>query len=227
MESAGGRSLAGGEFDHLHHHAICSKSSNSLRPLLGVEPSGMGDAAGQMRAEVGDPIAVLLVRAESDAVAQRRLEPVVIVPRHVGHLIDDDARGALADTLSHDARLVVMDGETLLDRGRRDVDREPADRPRERVAAGEDQVVGVSGVMGFRRTGQSGEPGIESEHGEVGQRRRGRGALRQVRTTIQPAGSPARDGASPIVMKIAACFQTSRGIVLVLRPVNSRATGSG
>ena len=62
------------------------------------------------------------------AVVQYRLQPVVVIARHVDFLIDHDSGGALADALSHYACLAVIDCNALLEGDRGDLDRESANR---------------------------------------------------------------------------------------------------
>ena len=88
----------------------------------------MGDPAGQVCAEVGHAGAVLALRAMPYAVAQDRFELVIIIPGDIDLLIDHHSGGPLPDSLAHDPRLVVLDVESLVERDRGDVGREPGDR---------------------------------------------------------------------------------------------------
>jgi hypothetical protein len=118
-------------------------------------------------------------------VVKDRLEALVLGACHVGVDVDDDAADRLTDAGSERDRLVGVQREPLVARDPGDelVERPPA-RPRR---ARERQVVGIARVAHPERRGEPGQPPVEAERREVGQRGRGRGALRQVRRGQRPA----------------------------------------
>ena len=108
----------------------------------------MPDAAQEMGAEVRVPGAVLVGRPVAGTVVEDGLQLVVLGASDVGMLVQDHAGGLLANALAHHARLVVLDGEALFQRNRRDVQGEPLGRSGEGFIARKDQVVGIAGVAG-------------------------------------------------------------------------------
>ena len=151
-----------------------------------IEPNDVGDAAYQMSVEVSNSGAVLPVRAMAHTVAHDGLQAVVFRPRCIDLFIDHDSGGALLHALPHDSCLAVLDCKAFLERDRRDVNCEAADRARKRFAARKEEIVGIARVLSFGRLGQSGEPRIESVGGQVRERRRGRRTLMQVRLPVKP-----------------------------------------
>ena len=119
-------------------------------------------------------------------VRERRPERIVGGARQVGSLVDDDAGDGLAHPGAHDPRLARVEGEAFVAGDGGDEVEEARDRGRQPLSAGEGQIVGVARVGGIDRGRQRRQARVEREARQVGERRRGRRALRQVRLG-QPA----------------------------------------
>src|SRR5262249_9713905 len=91
------------------------------------------------------------------------------------------------DPLSHEARLAHVDLKPFLQSNPAHVDLEPPGAALQLLAPGEGQVVRVPRVTAAGLSGQPRQPAIEPVDTQVGQRRRRRGALGQVRSGKQPA----------------------------------------
>lgn len=122
---------------------------------LRVDAGDKGDATGEMRAKGGVGFAVLRVGSETNAVDEDRFQAVVVGADDIGVAVDDDACEKLADALAHDARLAVMRGETLFLKNRGNTSCEARDAAFEFLVAGKSKVVGVAGVGGACRSGES------------------------------------------------------------------------
>ena len=113
---------------------------------LGVEHGHVGDAAGQVGAEIVVTVTILLVGAAADAVGQDGLETVVLAPPKIGPDVQDNAGNLLADALAHEVRLARVDLEPFLQGDAAHVDVESPQAALEFFVSGEDQVVGVARV---------------------------------------------------------------------------------
>lgn len=140
-----------------------------LERALGVEHGEVGDAAAQVGAEVGVGEMVLAAGADFDAVVEGGFESVELGSGEVRVLIDNDAGHALAGASAEDAGLAVVDSEALLNGDGAGVDGKALHGASEFGAAGEDEVVGVTGVMRLGGGCQGVEAGVEAIGAEVGE----------------------------------------------------------
>jgi hypothetical protein len=79
-----------------------------------VEPVYIGDTTGQVRLEIGMPLAILALWAFMDRVVQNRFEAIEIRPGQIGLLIDHHAGQALGLGLGAQAGFTMIDLEALL-----------------------------------------------------------------------------------------------------------------
>ena len=153
-------------------------------------------SAFQVRAKAGVISAVLAVRTEPRAIGQCRFEQIEIRPLHIHVLVDDEAGQVLPHSLTHDARLAVVHGETVLKQDRGNMRGEPLDSPLEFLTARKSKIVRVTRVPRAGRFREPGQAAIESIRTEIRERGRCRRPLRQMRPAIQNTGflreSPAK-----------------------------------
>jgi hypothetical protein len=134
-----------------------------------VQLADPGDAPLEVRAEVGDVVAVRGRLPVVRGIVEDRLEAVVLGARDVKALVDDDPAHELALVAAPDAGLGRHDAEALVARDVRDGPSERAGR--EVRVAGERQVVGVARVARAERGRERGEAAIEAVRGERRERR--------------------------------------------------------
>jgi hypothetical protein len=126
-------------------------------------------------------------------VVEDRLQPVVLLAFHVRTIVDDDAGQSLTLSSSADEGLQRVAAETL-------VSDDPVDGVQESAhlligamaGKGECQVIRVPRVRASRCRGEAGEAPIEPESSQVGEDRRGRRPLREVRVGETPAEAAVR-----------------------------------
>ncbi len=122
-----------------------------------VDHLDVGNSTKKMGVEVVAASVILTLRTISAAIRQNSFQAIVIRSRDVQVCVHHDARQPLANTLPHDSRLSVMNGESLLNHRRTDVNVEPLGNTIEVAFARECQIVSVSGVgcsHGFREAEQ-------------------------------------------------------------------------
>ena len=103
-------------------------------------------------------VTVLARGAQPNAICKDSLEPVKISPPDIDMLVDHDPRQVLARPLAHDARLAMMDFQTLFQSDGRNVEGKAQNTLCEIFIAGESEIVRISRVRGagrFRQTGQT------------------------------------------------------------------------
>src|SRR2546422_10435211 len=93
-------------------------------------------------------VAILALRTEVNTVGERGLKKIEVGADDIHAPIDDQTRQVLPHALAHDARLAVMDGETLFVQNGGDMRREPLHTTLEGFTAGGRQIVGGAGVLG-------------------------------------------------------------------------------
>lgn len=143
------------------------------------------DPTFEVRFEIGVTGSVLARRPGTRTVVEDGLEFVVVPARHVDFGIQDEPGRPLRNGRTHDPCLAMIHFETFLQNDGADLNLQSFDLPRHGIVAGEDQVVGVTGVFGAHGLSQSRQPTIETKRCEIGQRGRSWSALRQVRTGIE------------------------------------------
>src|SRR5271170_49551 len=99
-----------------------------------------------MRPKHRMPFAVLACGAYSNTVCKCGLQPIEIRPDHIYALVRRQPRQVLPNTLPHDARLTVIDAESLLLQDRGHMRREALHAALKIVASGECQVVGITRI---------------------------------------------------------------------------------
>jgi hypothetical protein len=117
-------------------------------------------------------------------IAQDSFWPIVIIPGDVELLVDHEPSSPLLAPLPHDPCLPVVDVEPFLHSDRCNVYGKAPNGTRESFASREKQIVGVARKLGPGRLCQAGQAGIETVGGQVGQGRRCRRALGQVRLPV-------------------------------------------
>ena len=92
--------------------------------------------------------AVLASRTKAGAVRKYRLQQIEIRPPYVEALVRHQACEMLAHRLAHDARLAVVDSKTFFPQDHRDIGSETLYGAIEVFAAGEGEVVRITGISG-------------------------------------------------------------------------------
>src|ERR1700690_3899586 len=136
----------------------------------------------QVRPKAGVGFPVLALRTQANTVGERRLETIEVRAPDVDSLVGDEACQVLSHSLAHDARLSMLHRKTLFHQDHGNVRGETVYAPREFLAAGECEVIGVTRVLGAGRAGQAGQAAIEPIGAQIRERRGGRRALGQMRS---------------------------------------------
>jgi hypothetical protein len=161
------------------------KYGPQLSALGAIDHLHKTDAAFEVRAKVRDPLAVLRIGTETNAVGQHRLQYLKITPAKIHLLVHDDAGETLPHASAHDSRLVMVHAEAFLKCDCRCMRREALDTPAEFLAARKRKIVRVARVRGPGGPRQTGEAAIQMERRDVGERGRFWGALRQMQARVK------------------------------------------
>ena len=126
-------------------------------------------------------VSILRLGPRPSRVVESRLQRLELPPLHVRVVIDDQACQSLPLTGSADRGLERIDPKTLFGDDVGDGAEEPVQRLVAATARpGESEVVGIARVSSASCSGQARQAAVETERRQVGDRRRGRGALGQV-----------------------------------------------
>jgi len=131
-------------------------------------------------------IAVLAGRAIAHAIVQDCLQAIEVGAHNIHPTIRDKSCKVLPGSLPHDAGLVVVRMETLLDENGCDMQRESLDATLEWLVAGESKVVSGTGVPGTGGLRQAGQPAVEALRADICERRRCGRALWKVPNFVHP-----------------------------------------
>jgi hypothetical protein len=148
------------------------KYGPQLSALGAIDHLHKTDAAFEVRAKVRDPLAVLRIGTETNAVGQHRLQYLKITPAKIHLLVHDDAGETLPHASAHDSRLVMVHAEAFLKCDCRCMRREALDTPAEFLAARKRKIVRVARVYSTCGPRQTGEAAIQMERRDVGERGR-------------------------------------------------------
>jgi hypothetical protein len=134
---------------------------------LGMNRCHVRNPAGEMGTEIRVTNPVLLGGISSHAVEESCLQGIVLSAWHVGLVIQDQSRGALACGSPHGPLLVNRDGEAFLNRNGTYVYKEALNLARELRAAREEQIIRIPRVGGTRRFSQARESAIKTECAQI------------------------------------------------------------
>ncbi len=163
-------------------------------PTPGFSAAAHATRPSRWRRNSGTPVAVLTLHPEPRRIEQRRPQPVPLAPRHVRRVVDDHAAQRLPPPLPHHARLAVVDAKAFLQRDRPDARDEEAQAAPERLVAREREIVRVARDARAEPRRQPRQPPIQPPRRQVGERRRRRRPLRQMRVAqARVAQEPLRE----------------------------------
>ena len=166
---------------HLPEERECSASGEASgnpikecpqpRPTRRIDPLNIRHSSTQVRPKVGVAFAVLPIKPMPAAVGQRGLEAVIDSAVNVEVIIDDESAQPLADTAAHDARLAMMNLESLVVHDLPHEGLKPFEALRKARVTREGQVIGVAGLGGANRFCGRRQAAIQPERGQIRQRR--------------------------------------------------------
>jgi hypothetical protein len=108
-----------------------------------------------VRAEIRNRGAILQFGTSANAVGQDGFQQLEIAPAQTELLVDNNSGEMLADALTHDAGLAVIDSEAFFQRDSGRMRRESYRSALECFSAGECQIVGVTRVRYARGFSQA------------------------------------------------------------------------
>ena len=152
----------------------------------GIHRAHPRDLPVQMRSEVWSGVAVLTRRTVSRAICQNGPQCVDAATRTVHSHVHDQPGQSLLHALTHHARFVMLHTPPFFVSNRANLRGIAPDPARHSRTPGESKIVCVSRVNSPRPIGETCYTAVETKCTEVGQRRRRRSTLRQVRTTVEP-----------------------------------------
>ncbi len=127
------------------------------------------DAAFQVGTKARMRFAILTLRTQACTVGKRRLETVKGRSRNIHALVGDQSRQMLANTLTHDARLAVMHGETFFEQDRGGVSGKSLCAPPEFLIAGKREIVSIASVLSARGLREAAQPAIRPVSTKIGE----------------------------------------------------------
>ena len=102
---------------------------------------------------------------------QLRLQPIELVARQVGPLVDDDVAHLLAAPARDAARLAVVQREALVQREAADARLDAIGRAPQAGVAGQHDVVGIARVARAQLAREAGDAQVQAERAEICKRR--------------------------------------------------------
>src|ERR1700733_15555596 len=156
-------------------------------PPGGVAHFHKRHASLEVHAKLGMAFAVLAFWTPASAICQGGFEAIEDASLNIQPLADYQTRQVLPYALPHDSRLAVAYGKTLFTQDRGDMKPEPLCPFLKFLIAGKRKVICIPCVSRASRFRKGSQSAIQPVATEIGKRRRGRRALRQMGTGILPA----------------------------------------
>src|SRR5262245_56925686 len=137
----------------------------------------IGHASPQVLLETWMARTILRCRPKTNTIMERRLESIILFPRHVRMLIEHDATDDLASAARHHARLAFSHLKALVDEKRGRPQPKACQPSPELSITRKNQIVGIPRVVRIKPGGEAAEPAIELPAAQIRQRGRCRHAL--------------------------------------------------